>query len=526
MPARAFLEGRRGAVRELRAASARGDRATRSAGRSTPPASRTSAPRRSSSCCSATSAGPAAASWRCAATPASRARPTSRRCTTSCPATSRCRTRTPHDDLDEFVERNAAGRPGCWATLRCLHRQPAEGWWGAAATPRTTSASTSCRASTATTRTTDGAGGCATARSRASSSSARTRRSARPTRAAAAGAGASSSGWWCATSRDRDARRSGTTRPRSRPASWHRGDRHRGLLPAGRRPHREGAAAFTNTQRLLQWHDKAVEPPGDCRSELWFSTTSAGAIRAKLRRLRRPDATGRSSTSRGTTRREGPHDEPSAEAVLQEIRLRRRRRVARRAISELEGRRLDRCGCWIYSGSTPTASTRPRAASPAREQTWVAPEWGWAWPATAASSTTAPPPTPTGKPWSERKRYVWWDAAAGQLGGPRRARLQPDKPPDYVPPDGRDRPRRRCAATTRSSCRPTATAGCSRPRARRRPAARPTTSRTSRRSRTRCTRQQANPARQSFARRRQPATTRPPASRARTRSRTCSRPTG
>ena len=29
-------------------------------------------------------------------------------------------------------------------------------------------------------------------------------------------------------------------------------------------------AAFTNTQRLLQWHHKAVEPPGDCRSELDF----------------------------------------------------------------------------------------------------------------------------------------------------------------------------------------------------------------------------------------------------------------
>ena len=52
----------------------------------------TSARPRSSSCCSATSAGRAAASWRCAATPPSRARPTSRRSTTSCPATCRCRT--------------------------------------------------------------------------------------------------------------------------------------------------------------------------------------------------------------------------------------------------------------------------------------------------------------------------------------------------------------------------------------------------------------------------------------------------
>ena len=40
------------------------------------------------------------------------------------------------------------------------------------------------------------------------------------------------------------------------------------LLPAA--THLEKDGSFTNTQRLLQWHFKAVEPKGDCRSELWF----------------------------------------------------------------------------------------------------------------------------------------------------------------------------------------------------------------------------------------------------------------
>ncbi len=44
--------------------------------------------------CWATSGAPAAGSWRCAATPPSRARPTSRPCSTSCPATCRCPTPT------------------------------------------------------------------------------------------------------------------------------------------------------------------------------------------------------------------------------------------------------------------------------------------------------------------------------------------------------------------------------------------------------------------------------------------------
>ena len=35
--------------------------------------------------------------------------------------------------------------------------------------------------------------------------------------------------------------------------------------------HTEKDGTFTNTQRMLQWHEKAIEPPGDARSELWFA---------------------------------------------------------------------------------------------------------------------------------------------------------------------------------------------------------------------------------------------------------------
>ena len=58
------------------------------------------------------------------------------------------------------------------------------------------------------------------------------------------------------------------------------------FLPAA--AHTEKDGTFTNTQRLLQWHHKAVEPPGDCRSELWFghqlgahATGRSGSPRAR-----------------------------------------------------------------------------------------------------------------------------------------------------------------------------------------------------------------------------------------------------
>ena len=40
------------------------------------------------------------------------------------------------------------------------------------------------------------------------------------------------------------------------------------FLPAA--GHAEKDGCFTNTQRLIQWHDKAVDPPGDARSDAWF----------------------------------------------------------------------------------------------------------------------------------------------------------------------------------------------------------------------------------------------------------------
>ena len=60
-------------------------------GRSIQVACRSSALRRFCNCCWAISGGPAAAFWRCAAMPPSKARPIFQLCTTSCPAICPCR---------------------------------------------------------------------------------------------------------------------------------------------------------------------------------------------------------------------------------------------------------------------------------------------------------------------------------------------------------------------------------------------------------------------------------------------------
>ena len=49
-------------------------------------------------------------------------------------------------------------------------------------------------------------------------------------------------------------------------------------MPAAAHVEKEGT--FTNTQRLLQWNDKALDPPGDARSDLWFMHHLAKRVKA------------------------------------------------------------------------------------------------------------------------------------------------------------------------------------------------------------------------------------------------------
>lgn len=173
--------------------------------------------------------------------------------------------------------------------------------------------------------------------------------------------------------------------------------------------HTEKDGSFTNTQRLLQWHEKAVEAPGDCRSELWFAYHLG-------RRLKELYAGSGAERDRGLLAltwnypTEGPHDEPSAEAVLREINgttVADGKPVP--GFAELKDDGSTACGCWIYSGCARDGVNQTARRKPGREQHWVAPEWGWAWPANRRLLYSRASADPQGRPWSERKRYVWWD---------------------------------------------------------------------------------------------------------------------
>jgi formate dehydrogenase major subunit len=206
------------------------------------------------------------------------------------------------------------------------------------------------------------------------------------------------------------------------------------FLPAA--THVEKKGHFTNTQRLLQWREQAIEPPEDCRSDLWFIYHLGNKVRQKL-------------VNTGLSRDrpvldltwdypvEGTHDDPDAEMIVREIGgVDLRGDAALSSYLELQDDGSTACGCWIYCGCYADEVNQTARRKPHTEQDWLAHEWGWAWPDNRRILYNRASADPEGKPWSERKQLVWWDPEQGKWTGYDRPDFTPDKAPDYEPPEG------------------------------------------------------------------------------------------
>jgi formate dehydrogenase major subunit len=170
------------------------------------------------------------------------------------------------------------------------------------------------------------------------------------------------------------------------------------LLPAALPGEKEGT--FTNTHGLLQWHDKVVDPPGDCRSDLWFMYHLGRRLKELYADSDDPKDKGLQALTWDYPT-EGPHAEPSADAVLREING--YTWPDRQQIDDFKHLKDDgstACGCWIYCGAYPATTTTRRARAARTARTGPGRIWAGASPGlpTAASSTAAPPPTPRASP--------------------------------------------------------------------------------------------------------------------------------
>jgi formate dehydrogenase major subunit len=193
--------------------------------------------------------------------------------------------------------------------------------------------------------------------------------------------------------------------------------------------HTEKDGNFTNTQRLLQWHWKGCEPPDECRSDLHWIYHLGKLVRAKL---------ADSGDPRDRPILEltwdyplvGEHDEPDAQAVLREINGHGPDGTLIAKYDDLRDDGSTSAGSWIHCGIFKDGVNQSARKRPGSEQNWIAQEWGWAWPKDVRILYNRASADAEGKPWSERKRYVWWDAEQGKwasLGD------SPDFPPTKAP---------------------------------------------------------------------------------------------
>jgi formate dehydrogenase major subunit len=182
------------------------------------------------------------------------------------------------------------------------------------------------------------------------------------------------------------------------------------FMPAALSGEKDGTV--TNTSRLVQWHDTVLEAPGDSRSDLWFIYH----LGKRLKELYADSDLSRDAAMRALTwayPERGARAEPDAEAVLREINgytTADRKQVAR--YHDLKDDGSTACGGWMYSGIYPR-----EGHNVARSRKPDGPDgpgshlgWAYAWPANRRTLYNRASADPAGKPWSERKKMIWWDA--------------------------------------------------------------------------------------------------------------------
>jgi formate dehydrogenase major subunit len=226
----------------------------------------------------------------------------------------------------------------------------------------------------------------------------------------------------------------------------------------------ESDGSLTNTQRLVQFHDRAADPPGDARSDVWFTVH----LGLKLKELYKDSAQPRDRGIQALVwdyidadENEGwkVKDEPSARLILKEINgfhwspggsPKTGKPV--RSFNELKDDGTTACGAWIYSGiyaPTPEEPGGHNFAANRQGDDWVALGWGFSWPANRRVLYNRASADVQGRPWPKEARlarqfgganargYVYWDSDQERWTGLDVPDFPVNKPPDAkAVPDG------------------------------------------------------------------------------------------
>jgi formate dehydrogenase major subunit len=204
------------------------------------------------------------------------------------------------------------------------------------------------------------------------------------------------------------------------------------LFPAAGSAEKEGCQ--TNTQRLVQFRTAAVEPPGDARSETWFMHHLARRLKEKAAK----DPSPRNAALNALYWPYGTHgirQEPNVNDILKEINGRDLTTgELLDTFKKLKNDGSTASGCWIYCGIYPKEHLNK--ANQREPEDYLGHGWGFSWPADIRILYNRCSARPDGKPWSERKKLIWWDEEKREWTGLDVPDFDKNKPPDYRPQPG------------------------------------------------------------------------------------------
>ncbi len=219
------------------------------------------------------------------------------------------------------------------------------------------------------------------------------------------------------------------------------------LFPAAGHAEKEGA--FTQTQRMVQWRQKAVDPPGDARSEGWFMHQLALRLIAKAKKSN--DPLDEPLRALDWWYPEDRHGEPHMESVLAEINgwstnpqtdgdgvvfgIDRDGNPHHGAqidgYPKLKSDGSTASGTWIYAGVF--GPDKINKANSRDSKTFLGHGWGFVWPGDRRIIYNRASANPSGAPWSERKKLVWWDETQRKWTGNDQPDFPVEKSPEFRP---------------------------------------------------------------------------------------------